>query len=37
VQTVAVGYECGIGLAKYKDIKVGDTIESFEVREVART
>jgi translation initiation factor IF-2 len=37
VQTVAVGYECGIGLAKYKDIKVGDMIESFEVREIART
>jgi len=37
VQTVATGYECGIGLAKYRDIKVGDTIESYEVREVART
>lgn len=37
VQTVATGYECGIGLAKFKDIKVGDTIESYEVREIART
>ncbi|GMQ93876.1 MAG: hypothetical protein BMS9Abin12_1356 [Acidimicrobiia bacterium] len=37
VQTVATGYECGIGLAKFRDIKVGDTIESYEVREVART
>ncbi len=37
VQTVATGFECGIGLAKFKDIKVGDTIESFEVREIART
>ncbi len=37
VQTVATGFECGIGLAKFKDIKVGDTIESYEVREVART
>ncbi len=37
VQNVATGYECGIGLAKFKDIKVGDTIESYEVREIART
>lgn len=37
VQSVATGYECGIGLAKFKDIKVGDTIESYEVRVVART
>ena len=37
VQTVATGFECGIGLAKFKDIKVGDTIESYEVLEVART
>jgi translation initiation factor IF-2 len=37
VQTVATGFECGIGLARFRDIKVGDTIESFEVREVART
>ena len=36
VQSVAMGYECGIGLAKFKDIKVGDMIESYEVREVAR-
>jgi len=37
VQTVATGFECGIGLARFKDIKVGDTIESYEVREIART
>ncbi len=37
VATVATGFECGIGLSKFKDIKVGDTIESFEVREIART
>lgn len=37
VQTVATGYECGIGLANFRDIKVGDTIESYEVREIART
>lgn len=37
VQSVATGFECGIGLSKFRDIKVGDTIESFEVREIART
>jgi translation initiation factor IF-2 len=37
VQQVATGFECGIGLENFRDIKDGDTIESFEVREVART
>ncbi|VAW08886.1 Translation initiation factor 2, partial [hydrothermal vent metagenome] len=37
VQTVATGFECGIGLEKFRDIKEGDTIESYEVNEVART
>jgi translation initiation factor IF-2 len=37
VQSVAIGFECGIGLAKFRDIKEGDTIESYEVRELART
>jgi len=37
VQTVAQGFECGIGLENFRDIKEGDTIESFEVREIART
>ena len=37
VGSVAVGFECGIGLENFRDIKEGDTIESFEVREVART
>ncbi|HEU5005974.1 MAG TPA: translation initiation factor IF-2 [Jatrophihabitantaceae bacterium] len=31
------GFECGIGLGSYNDIKVGDTIESFELREKPRT
>ncbi|WP_320169043.1 translation initiation factor IF-2 [Maridesulfovibrio sp.] len=34
---VAKGYECGVGLEKYNDIKEGDVIEAFEVIEVART
>jgi translation initiation factor IF-2 len=31
------GYECGIGLGSYNDLKVGDVIESFELREKPRT
>jgi translation initiation factor IF-2 len=34
---VAQGYECGIGLENYNDIKVGDIIESFEIEMVAGT
>jgi len=37
LQQVQTGYECGIGLANFKDIKEGDTIESYEVKEIART
>jgi translation initiation factor IF-2 len=34
---VAEGFECGIHLANYDDIKVGDVLEVFETREVERT
>ena len=34
---VAAGFECGIGLAAFNDIKEGDVIEVYEVREVPRT
>jgi translation initiation factor IF-2 len=30
------GFECGIGLGSYNDIKVGDEIETFELREKPR-
>ncbi|MCK5785321.1 MAG: translation initiation factor IF-2 [Candidatus Sabulitectum sp.] len=33
---MTAGFECGIGLFKYNDIKVGDTIESFEIIKIAR-
>ncbi len=33
---VAKGYECGVGLENWQDIKVGDQIEAFEYVEVAR-
>ena len=37
VQEVKNGYECGISIKNFNDIKVGDVIESYEEREVKRT
>ncbi len=37
VKEVREGFECGIGIANFNDIKVGDVIESYTVEEVART
>lgn len=37
VREVTFGYECGITIAGYNDIKIGDIIETYEIREVART
>ena len=34
---VREGFECGIGLGSYNDIKIGDMIETFELREKPRT
>ena len=31
---VASGYECGIGIENYNDIKVGDILEAFVMEEV---
>ena len=36
VRTVAAGFECGIGLAGFNDVKEGDVIEAYQIREVAR-
>ena len=36
VKEVARGYECGIGIEKYSDIKEGDVIEAFVMEEVQR-
>jgi len=33
---VQAGYECGIGLENYQDVKVGDVIEAYEMEKVAR-
>ncbi len=37
VKEVREGYECGIGIANFNDIKVGDVIECYTVEKVART
>ena len=34
---VQAGFECGIGLSDYQDLKDGDIIETFEEREIPRT
>ena len=34
---VREGFECGIKLKNYNDISVGDQLEFFEVKEIART
>ncbi len=34
---VQEGFECGLHLANYDDVKVGDVLEVFETREVERT
>jgi len=36
VREVAAGYECGIGLAGWTDLKVGDILEVFELISVSR-
>jgi translation initiation factor IF-2 len=36
VKEVKEGYECGLALANYQDIHVGDVIECFETEEIAR-
>ncbi|MDR2032402.1 MAG: translation initiation factor IF-2 [Azoarcus sp.] len=37
VKEVRAGYECGLQLRGHNDIQVGDQLEAFEIREVART
>jgi translation initiation factor IF-2 len=36
VREVREGFECGIGLENFSDLKAGDVIETFEEREIAR-
>jgi len=37
VREVQEGFECGLHLANYDDVKIGDVLEVFETREVERT
>ena len=34
MKEVAQGYECGIGIEKYSDIKVADVIEAFVMEQI---
>ena len=34
VREVAEGYECGVGIEKFNDIREGDTLEAFIMEEV---
>jgi len=37
VREVSSGFECGIGLSDFQDLKEGDVIETYEEREIARS
>jgi len=37
VREVAAGFECGIGLSDFQDLKSGDIIETYDLREIPRT
>ena len=37
VKSVRAGYECGLGVDGFQDLKIGDTIEGYIVKEVERT
>ncbi|MBW3535344.1 MAG: translation initiation factor IF-2 [Gemmatimonadetes bacterium] len=37
VREVREGFECGIGVANFNDLKIGDVLECYSVEEIART
>ncbi len=37
VREVAAGFECGIGLSNFQDLKQGDIIETFDNRQIERS
>ncbi len=37
VREVGVGYECGVQLDRFEDIKIGDKVECFEIKIIARS
>jgi translation initiation factor IF-2 len=36
VREVREGFECGLSLSDFQDLKQGDLIETYELRELAR-
>ncbi len=36
VREVTMGYECGIGISQFNDIKEGDIIEAYQMKEIKR-
>lgn len=37
VKEVRAGFDCGLKIANYDDIKIGDIVEAYEVQKIART
>ena len=37
VKSVKSGYECGLGVEGFQDLKIGDTIEGYVIKEIERT
>jgi translation initiation factor IF-2 len=37
VKEVREGFDCGLNIKNYNDIEIGDVLEFFEIREIART
>jgi translation initiation factor IF-2 len=37
VKEVKSGYECGMGIENFNDVKVGDLLEAFRIEQIART
>ncbi len=37
VKEVAAGYDCGVGVENFNDIKEGDVIEAYKIEEIKRT
>ena len=37
MKDVSSGYECGLNIRNFNDIKVGDTVEAYEEVEVRKT
>ncbi|MCL2870137.1 MAG: translation initiation factor IF-2 [Coriobacteriia bacterium] len=36
VKSVRSGYECGVGIEGFQDLKIGDIVEGYRIKEVAR-